>query len=62
MTLESEGRTEVILETGDPLAGIVCSFESAAPPAIVVGDTVRVKGVCTGMLMDVVLVRCTLAS
>ena len=23
---ESEGRTEVILETGDPLAGIVCTF------------------------------------
>jgi hypothetical protein len=59
---EFEGRTEVILETGDPLAGIVCSFESGPPPAIQVGDTVALKGVCTGMLMDVVLVRCTLAS
>lgn len=55
----SEGRTEVVLETGDALAGIICSFESGTTVAWAQGDAVRVKGVCTGMLMDVVLVRCT---
>ncbi len=49
----------VILETGDPLAGVVCEFKAADLPAEwKAGDHVKVKGFCKGMLMDVLLQRC----
>jgi len=54
-----EGKTNVILETGDPLAGIVCEFATKDIPITWrSGATVSVKGICTGILLDVVLVRC----
>lgn len=54
-----DGKVTVILETGDPLAGITCEFAEADVPATWrSGANVSVKGICTGMLMDVVLVRC----
>lgn len=57
--IAAAGLTNVVLETGDPMAGVVCEFPSeAAPKNWKVGDAVAVKGICTGMLMDVVLVRC----
>jgi hypothetical protein len=53
------GITNVVLETGDAMAGIVCEFSSSTVPSTwKTGDAVAVKGICTGMLMDVVLVRC----
>lgn len=49
----------VILETGDPLAGIVCEFSKEDLPSDwKAGDQVTVKGFCKGMLMDVLLQRC----
>lgn len=54
-----DGRTEVLLDTGDPLANVSCSFEPGTEPQWRAGTEARVKGICTGMLMDVVLVRCT---
>jgi hypothetical protein len=55
----AEGRVNVILETGDALAGVVCEFKEADVPAgWSAGANVEVKGICTGMLLDVVLVRC----
>lgn len=59
MDVAAAGLTNVVLETGDALAGVVCEFPSANVPATwKTGDMVAVKGICTGMLMDVVLVRC----
>jgi len=56
------GTTNVILETGDDLAGVVCEFaEKTVPSHWESGTLVRIKGICTGMLMDVVLVRCVAA-
>lgn len=53
------GKVNVVLETDDPLAAVVCEFEGPDVPADWrAGSDVTVKGVCTGMLMDVVLVRC----
>ncbi len=52
-------KTNVILETGDPMAGVVCEFSNTDLPIDWrSGTSVRVKGICTGLLMDVVLVRC----
>ena len=53
------GKMNVVLETGDPLAAVVCEFDDTdVPQEWRAGAEVKVKGVCTGMLMDVVLVRC----
>ncbi len=55
------GITNVTLETGDPLAGVVCEFKEKVPATWKAGDQVAVKGFCQGMLMDVVLQRCVAA-
>ncbi len=53
------GLVDVVLETGDPLAGVVCQFAQADVPAtLTTGTQARIKGVATGLLMDVVLQRC----
>ena len=53
------GLVDVVLETGDPLAGVVCQFAQADLPAtLAAGAPARIKGISTGLLMDVVLQRC----
>lgn len=55
-----DGKVTVVLETGDALAGIACEFaEADVPTDWRAGAAVTVKGICTGLLMDVVLVRCS---
>ena len=46
----------VILKGANSDGGVMCTLEKEAD--LSVGDQVRIKGRCTGMLMDVVLVRC----
>ncbi|MEO8591113.1 MAG: hypothetical protein ABI432_17165 [Flavobacteriales bacterium] len=54
-----KGKVNVVLETGDALAGVVCEFASEDVPGDwKAGDTVSIKGICTGLLMDVLLQRC----
>ena len=58
------GNPTVFLETGDPMAAVTCSFyntESTALKNLKVGTTIKIKGVCTGMLTDVVLNKCSIA-
>jgi len=47
----------VVLSTGDPLFGVACSLNQVAPSAKPVkpGETIIIKGICTGYLSDVVL-------
>ncbi|MBK9273987.1 MAG: hypothetical protein IPM49_05520 [Flavobacteriales bacterium] len=55
------GLVDVVLETGDPLAGVVCQFAQAdAPASLTAGTPVRIKGISTGLLLDVVLQRCAI--
>ena len=57
------GSPAVFLETGDPMAAVTCSFyntESAALKNLKTGTTIKIKGVCTGMLTDVVLNKCSI--
>ncbi|MBK8340291.1 MAG: hypothetical protein IPK99_10035 [Flavobacteriales bacterium] len=45
------GLVDVVLETGDPLAGVVCQFAQAdVPNNLATGAQVRIKGLCTGLL------------
>lgn len=49
------------LQTGSPMFGVICKLEdkSAEESNFTIGQSVRMKGQCTGFLMDVVLIRCT---
>jgi hypothetical protein len=56
-----DGTIKVILDTGSPLSGVICQldeFTDHSRTEFEVGETVTLKGMCTGYLMDVVLVRC----
>jgi hypothetical protein len=56
-----EAGSSVILETGDEFSSVICEMdENQSVKKLKVGQNVRLKGFCTGKLMDVVLVRCTL--
>ena len=58
---EVENGGSISLDTGDAMSSIICEFENKADVANVkVGDNVKVKGFCTGKLMDIVLSRCSL--
>jgi hypothetical protein len=48
------------LQSNSGMFGVVCRMEDkmADPNAFTVHQEIRLKGVCTGYLMDVVLVRC----
>lgn len=60
-----EGGLNVILNTESDFAGVICQFnaeQAEAAAGLQTGQEVTIKGVCTGMLMDVVLIRCVLIS
>lgn len=48
----------VITLKGTDMGGVICTLESAMPAVTKTGATVVVRGICTGYLTDVVLVRC----
>lgn len=52
----TEGKTVVLLKTGDLMFGVNCTLEEDAK--ISNGEQVSLKGICTGYLTDVVLIRC----
>ena len=57
------GELNIILKEEGDFAGVSCSFIPAEQEKITkleTGDLVKVKGFCSGMLMDVVLNRCVL--
>ncbi len=57
---EKPAGTSVTLETESGMFGVICKMDStiSEPVNYKTGDEVIIKGMCTGMLMDVVLVRC----
>ena len=52
----------VYLKKGDDLSGVMCTFSigSVDTSRIKVGNTVKIKGICDGYLMDVKLNKCSL--
>lgn len=58
---DEEGRTGVTLEGGGMMFGVICKLDDFSNPKrteFAEGEQVTFKGECSGMLMDVVLVRC----
>lgn len=60
---DSVGISVFLKEDGD-FAGILCSFHPSIEEAtqLTRGNSVEIKGICSGYLMDVVLNRCALVS
>jgi hypothetical protein len=52
----------VYLKEADAISGVMCSFskENIDLAKLAVGDEIKVKGICTGYLMDAVMNRCSL--
>jgi hypothetical protein len=55
-----DGVTVITLKTASDMFGVVCKMEGGYNANLKKGDSVNLKGVCTGMLMDVVMVRCVI--
>ena len=53
----------VYLKDEDAISGILCSFNKSVvnTDKISIGKEVKVKGICSGYLLDVILNRCSLA-
>lgn len=60
---DSSGQATVYLQTNNLLSAVTCSFyqNDESIKKIKTGSPARIKGVCTGMLTDVVLNKCSLA-
>ncbi|MBC5772838.1 hypothetical protein H8S95_02085 [Pontibacter sp. KCTC 32443] len=61
VTPDDEGNINLTLDADNDMAGVICTFPKAdaeSAGSINEGEEVTVKGVCTGVLMDVVLIRC----
>ncbi len=52
----AEGKTVVILKGSDPMSGIRCTMKDNAN--VKAGQTVKIKGICSGYLMDVTIIDC----
>lgn len=58
---DSKGLVTVTLDTGNDFFGVVCELQKASTwkkEDFRAGQEVKFKGLCTGMAMDVLLVRC----
>jgi hypothetical protein len=57
---------QVILDTGDIMSRVSCvmeeDYQTFLTRKLKAGDTVTLKGFCTGMAMDIVLDRCVVVS
>lgn len=56
---DKRGTMNVLLSVGDELSSVNCQFEkSDEMPEVEKGNSVLIKGICSGLLMDVVMVDC----
>ncbi|MCB0630885.1 MAG: hypothetical protein R2824_21150 [Saprospiraceae bacterium] len=61
VSTNEEGHISLTLESESDMFGVICQLDELTEHPrtdFTVGETVSMKGICTGMLMDVVLVRC----
>lgn len=63
-SVDEKGKMSITLQ-GPDMAGIGCVFEKASQTkasTLTEGQKVTIKGICTGLLMDVVLVDCVVTN
>ena len=60
---DDRGTMNLIIDAGNEMGSVNCQFEKQdRMPELVKGQHVRVKGLCSGLLLDVVLVDCEIVS
>lgn len=58
-----DGKTKVQIETGNPMSMIICELEEGSEAgSIKAGDEIKIKGMCSGYLSDVILVQASLVN
>ena len=62
VTTDENGQVTVQLEAGGLMGGVSCELAPGQTADVAEGQEIRLKGVCAGMLMDVVLNRCVITS
>jgi hypothetical protein len=56
-----EGKTKIQIETGNPMSMIICELEDGSEAgSLKAGDEIKIKGMCSGYLSDVILVQASL--
>ncbi|MFK8005643.1 MAG: hypothetical protein AB8H03_04700 [Saprospiraceae bacterium] len=58
---DENGMTSITLESGSDMFGVICQMDNLTEhgrTSFKEGEKIKMKGICTGVLMDVVLVRC----
>lgn len=58
---EEKDKVSITFDAGGMLGGVICQLDQLSEhkrTTFEAGETIQVKGICTGLLMDVVLVRC----
>jgi uncharacterized protein HemX len=61
VSVDEEGNINVMLDSESELSGVICQLDNLTTHKktnFSPGEKVTFKGICTGMLMDVVMVRC----
>ncbi len=61
MSSDEEGNVSVILNSKNDFSGVICQLDNLTThkkTKFNPGESVVFKGICAGMLMDVVMVRC----
>ena len=61
--IKSDSTLNITLADEDQMSGVICTFPGIVNPAsieIKEGEIITVRGVCSGMLMDVLLNDCVL--
>jgi len=58
LNINQADQTVVILKTGDPISGIVCTIKEKPATPLQIGQQVKIKGFCSGYISDVVLRDC----
>lgn len=61
VSTDDKGMTTLTLESGNDMFGIICQMDNLTKhnrTNFKEGEKINLKGICTGVLMDVVLVRC----
>jgi len=60
ITIDQKGSTVVALRNTDAFSGVLCTLQDSddAIENYAIGKSIKIRGVCTGMLMDVVLNKC----
>ena len=56
---DKKGSSVIMLKTNDKIKSILCTMENE-PKGLAAGQQVKIKGICNGYLLDVVLNRCNL--